>query len=112
MSISELGLSINENSSKRSLSIYVHIPFCSSKCAYCSFVSMVASEDDKKRYFEDLVSEIKIQAGKYRKLYSVSSIYIGGGTPSSLDYYYIRDLLSCIYKNFAVKNSAEIPIRL
>ena len=112
MSISELGLSIDENLTKRSLSIYVHIPFCSSKCAYCSFVSMVASEDDKKRYFEDLVSEIKIQAGKYRKLYSVSSIYIGGGTPSSLDYYYIRDLLSCIYKNFAVKNSAEITIEI
>ena len=112
MSISELGLSIDENLTKRSLSIYVHIPFCSSKCAYCSFVSMVASEDDKKRYFEDLVSEIKMYAGKYRKIYTVSSIYIGGGTPSSLDYYYIRDLLSSIYKNFAVKNSAEITIEI
>lgn len=112
MSISELGLNIDENSAKRSLSIYVHIPFCSSKCAYCSFVSMIASDDDKKRYFEDLVSEIKLQAQKYRSIYSVSSIYIGGGTPSSLDYYYIRDLLSSIYKNFAVKNSAEITIEI
>lgn len=112
MSISELGLSIDENLSKKNLSIYVHIPFCSSKCAYCSFVSMVATEDDKKRYFEALVSEIKIQAKKYRKLFSVSSIYIGGGTPSSLDYYYIRDLLSSLYKNFAVKNSAEITIEI
>ena len=50
MSINELGLNIETNSSKQTLSIYVHIPFCSSKCAYCSFVSMVASEDDKKRY--------------------------------------------------------------
>ena len=112
MSISELGLDINENSTKHSLSIYVHIPFCSSKCAYCSFVSMVANEDDKKRYFEDLVTEIKIQAAKYRSIYTVSSIYIGGGTPSCLDYYYIRDLLSSIYKNFAVKNSAEITIEI
>ncbi len=112
MSISELGLNIDENSAKQSLSIYVHIPFCSSKCAYCSFVSMVASEDDKKRYFEALVDEVKIQAAKYRSIYSVSSIYIGGGTPSCLDYYYIRDLLSCIYKNFAVKNSAEITIEI
>ena len=70
------------------------------------------SEEDKKRYFEDLVAEIKIQAAKYRSTYSVSSIYIGGGTPSSLDYYYIRDLLSSIYKNFAVKNSAEITIEI
>ncbi len=112
MSISELGLSIDDNSAKRSLSIYVHIPFCTSKCKYCSFVSMKATEDDKKRYFEDLVLEVKMQAAKYRSIYSVSSIYIGGGTPSSLDYYYIRDLLSCIYKNFAVKNSAEITIEI
>lgn len=112
MSISELGLNFDENTAKRTLSIYVHIPFCSSKCAYCSFVSMIASEDDKKRYFEDLVAEIKIQAAKYRSIYSVSSVYIGGGTPSALDYYYIRDLLSSIYKNFAVKNSAEITIEI
>lgn len=112
MSISELGLNIDDNQAKRSLSIYVHIPFCSSKCKYCSFVSMKATEDDKKRYFNDLVAEIKMQAMKYRAIYSVSSIYIGGGTPSSLDYYYIRDLLSCIYKNFAVKNSAEITIEI
>ncbi len=112
MSINELGLNIETNSSKQTLSIYVHIPFCSSKCAYCSFVSMVASEDDKKRYFEDLVAEIKMQATNYRSIYTVSSIYIGGGTPSALDHYYIRDLLSSIYKNFAVKNSAEITIEI
>lgn len=112
MSISEFGLSLDKNSAKRSLSIYVHIPFCSSKCKYCSFVSMKATDSDKKRYFDDLVSEIKMQAAKYRSIYTVSSIYIGGGTPSSLDYYYIRDLLSCIYKNFAVKNSAEITIEI
>lgn len=111
MSINEFNLNISE-SSKRTLSIYVHIPFCNSKCAYCSFVSMVANEEDKKRYFNALINEIKLQAKKYRGIYSVSSIYIGGGTPTSLDYYYVRDLLSCIYKNFAVKNSAEITIEI
>lgn len=111
MAINELNLGISEGT-KRNLSIYVHIPFCNSKCAYCSFVSFVGSEDDKKRYFNDLVSEIKMQAKNYSPFYSVSSIYIGGGTPSCLDYYYIRDLLSCIYKNFAVKNSAEITIEI
>lgn len=111
MSINELNLGITEGS-KKNLSIYVHIPFCNSKCAYCSFVSMVGSEDDKKRYFNDIVSEIKMQAKNYSPYYSVSSIYIGGGTPSCFDYYYIRDLLSCIYKNFAVKNSAEITMEI
>ena len=111
MSISELGLSINEGS-KNSLSIYVHIPFCNSKCAYCSFVSMVGTDEDKKRYFESLMNEIKIKSKQYRNFYTVASIYIGGGTPSCLDNYYIRDLLSSIYKNFAVKNSAEITIEI
>ena len=112
MSINELNLNITDNSAKRTLSIYVHIPFCNSKCNYCAFVSMVGSEDDKKRYFNDLITEIKLQAKNYSSVYTVSSIYIGGGTPSCLDYYYIRDLLSVIYKNFAVKNSAEITIEI
>lgn len=105
-------LTSSDGGMKRNLSIYVHIPFCKSKCKYCNFVSMVANENDKKRYFNALISEIKLQAAKYSKFYSVASIYIGGGTPSCMDYYYIRDLLSCIYKNFAVKNSAEITIEI
>ena len=109
MSINKLDLNIEDNNT---LSIYVHIPFCNSKCAYCSFVSMVASEDDKKKYFADLLNEIRLKSKKYRSNYTVASIYIGGGTPSCLDYYYVRDLLSFIYKNFAVKNSAEITIEI
>lgn len=111
MSIGEFVLNENE-SSKKPLSIYVHIPFCNSKCDYCSFVSMVAPEEDKKRYVISLLNEIKMQARKYNDYYTVNSIYIGGGTPSCLDYYYIRDILSCIYKNFAVKNTAEITIEI
>ena len=111
MSINNLGLSIFDNN-KESLGLYIHIPFCMSKCKYCAFVSMVANEDDKKRYFVDLLNEIRLQAKKYSNSYSISSIYIGGGTPSCLDYYYIRDLLASIYKNFAVKNTAEITVEI
>lgn len=111
MAISRIGLNVVENSNT-DIGLYIHIPFCNSKCEYCAFVSMVASSSDKKRYFSDLIAELKIQALKMRKNTSISSIYIGGGTPSSMDYYYIRDLLSCIYKNFPVKNSAEITIEI
>ncbi len=111
MSINKLDINI-EDKSKKILSIYIHIPFCNSKCSYCSFVSMVASEDDKRKYFADLMNEIRLKSKKYRSTYTVASIYIGGGTPSCLDYYYIRDLLSFLYKNFAVKNSAEITIEI
>lgn len=111
MSINEIGVNLIDNG-KNTLSLYIHIPFCTSKCSYCAFISMVANDDDKKRYFKCLMEEIKLQSKKYRPHYSISSIYIGGGTPSCLDYYYIRDLLSIIFKNFAVKNTAEITIEL
>lgn len=111
MSVNDLSVSVYDNG-KKNLSIYIHIPFCNSKCKYCAFVSMVGNADDKKRYFNDLINEIKLQARNYAKYYSVSSIYIGGGTPSCLDYYYIRDLLSCVYKNFAIKNTAEITLEI
>ena len=111
MSINELNLSVNDTT-RPSLSIYVHIPFCNSKCGYCSFVSKVGTDDDKKRYFNALINEIKMQSKKHAKNYVVSSIYIGGGTPSCLDHYFIRDILSCIYKNFAVRNCAEISIEI
>ncbi len=111
MSVNELNLNASE-SAKPNLSIYVHIPFCNSKCGYCSFVSKVGTDEEKKRYFSNLINEIKLQAQKYGKSYIVSSIYIGGGTPSCLDYYYIRDLLSCLFKNFAVRNSAEITLEI
>lgn len=111
MAISRIGLQVAETS-KNELGVYVHIPFCDSKCSYCSFVSAVGTSAEKKEYFTNLIGELKIQTVKSRKNCSVSSIYIGGGTPSSMDYYYIRDLLSCIYKNFPVKNSAEITIEI
>ncbi len=111
MAINKTGLNILEKS-KNNLSIYIHIPFCNSKCEYCAFNSMVANSSDKKRYFNDLVAEIKLQSQIYSGYYSVASIYIGGGTPSSMDYYYIRDLLQILYKNFAVKNTVEITIEI
>ena len=111
MAISRIGLNVVEKN-KNDLSLYVHIPFCNSKCSYCAFTSTVGTPADKKRYFSDLIAELKIQTVKTRKNCSVSTVYIGGGTPSSMDYYYIRDLLSCIYKNFPVKNTAEITIEV
>lgn len=111
MSINEMGVKVSTND-KQTLSLYIHIPFCNSKCNYCSFVSSVAPDSVKTAYMSTLSHEIKMQAKVYAPIYSVSSIYIGGGTPSCLDNFCIKDLLSCIYKNFAVKNTAEITIEI
>ena len=63
------------------IGIYVHIPFCESKCIYCDFASSVCNLETKQKYFESLISEIK----NCRDKRAVSTIYFGGGTPSSVD---------------------------
>lgn len=97
---------------KKSISLYVHIPFCEKKCNYCAFVSHVGAEEEKTQYVKDLIAEIKMRAKEYSQYFSVKSIFIGGGTPSCLNNYAIRDILSCIYKSFSVQNSAEITIEV
>jgi len=97
---------------KKDLSLYVHIPFCNSKCNYCAFVSKVGTEAEKDVYVKDVISEIKMRAQEYNQYFAVASIYIGGGTPSCMENYAIRDILTCIYKNFNVKTSAEITIEV
>lgn len=101
-----------ENSLKKDLSLYIHIPFCNSKCNYCAFVSKVGTEAEKLAYIKELLAEIKMRAQEYREYFKIASIYIGGGTPSCLNNFEIRDILGCIYKNFSVKNSAEITIEV
>lgn len=101
-----------EDSVKKDLSLYIHIPFCNSKCNYCAFVSKVGTEEEKGAYIKNLIAEIKMRAKEYREYFKIASIYIGGGTPSCLNNFEIRDILGCIYKNFSVKNSAEITIEV
>lgn len=97
---------------KKDISIYVHIPFCNSRCNYCAFVSKVGTDEEKQTYIKDLISEIKMRAKEYNEYFSVRSIFIGGGTPSCLNNYEIRDVLSCLYKSFSVRNNAEITIEV
>lgn len=97
---------------KKDLSLYIHIPFCNSKCNYCNFVSSVGTEEEKLRYVEDLKKEIKIRAKEYNSFYTINTIYIGGGTPSCLKKGAIKDILQTIYRFFTVKNNAEITMEL
>jgi len=97
---------------KKEMSLYLHIPFCNSKCNYCNFVSTVASDAVKYEYVENLKKEIKIRAKEYNNFYTIRSIYIGGGTPSSLPLGLIKEILQTIYRNFTVKNNAEITMEL
>lgn len=95
-------------SESKDLSLYIHVPFCASKCLYCDFLSF----SDKKAYFEDyqkaIINEIKSFENKQK--YKVNTIFIGGGTPSLMSENFICNILECIYNNFHITNNVEITI--
>ena len=93
----------------KELGIYIHIPFCEKKCDYCNFVSFCKPSKDKAEYISALKKEIEIQGSLY-KGYIVDTIFIGGGTPSTLLDGQILDILQSVKNNFNVSDNAEISI--
>ena len=94
---------------RKQLELYVHIPFCEKKCLYCDFLSFSAEEDLHKAYVDKLIEEIRVQASNYSQ-YQISSIFIGGGTPTVIKAVYISNIMSAIYEAFIVESQAEITI--
>lgn len=95
----------------KSLGIYVHIPFCNSKCAYCDFVSAVRTEDEMNRYFLRLNADIAdFGRSGYADGYTVDTVYIGGGTPSCTNACCIAEVLSTLRAAFNIRDDAEITI--
>ena len=86
-------------------SLYIHIPFCKSKCFYCSFTSF----EKKERLVVPYLAALKKEAGRYRGT-RVDTVYIGGGTPTYLNTNRIRSLFSIISANFLVAHDAEVTI--
>ncbi len=97
--------------SKSELGIYVHIPFCAGKCFYCDFISFAGKEDLISNYIEALQKEI-IKEAKEHASSKVTTIYIGGGTPSFIDSKYIVKIVSKIKENYKVDPNAEITIEI
>ena len=88
--------------------IYIHIPFCNSKCNYCNFYS-VASSKHLDAYIPALLKEIALQHS-YLEKEPIETIYIGGGTPSLLGYTQLASILEKLNKTFEIKPDAEITI--
>ena len=95
-----------ENNDKP-IGLYVHIPYCVNKCAYCDFKSFVGKEETSKAYFDVLRREIISQRKENQK---VNTIYIGGGTPSVIDPQYIKETLNSIRQSFELEENSEISI--
>lgn len=93
----------------KELELYIHIPFCMKKCNYCDFLSAPADEKSQSAYMESLKREIIFYGRKFRNA-KLSTIYIGGGTPSWMQESYIAALLDEVYRQFTVAVDAEISI--
>lgn len=92
----------------RNLGLYIHIPFCRTKCLYCDFCSFVSrDENEREEYVNALICEIK--ARKTRE-YIVDTVYFGGGTPSLLSAYQVGRILSSIRENFVLDDNVEITL--
>ncbi|MGD9900996.1 MAG: radical SAM family heme chaperone HemW [Spirochaetales bacterium] len=94
---------------KNNLALYIHIPFCKSKCAYCSFISFPAGKEVMENYIDALVSEILLTSKTYKNK-KVDTIFLGGGTPSFLPVGSILKIMSAVKQNFDVASKAEITI--
>lgn len=94
------------------LGIYIHIPFCKSKCSYCDFLSFVPkNEDEKNKYVDYLIKEINLYSELYGKR-CVDSIYFGGGTPSLIGTKNVNRIMEAIYNGFNVSDESENTLEI
>ena len=104
----------------KEIGIYVHIPFCSSKCFYCDFNSFANKGGYIEKYVKCLQKEIKNVGdrvrlnsnGNYAELPIAKTLYIGGGTPSFIDAKYIEQIMDTIQTNFEIDKNIEATIEV
>lgn len=96
---------------KRELELYIHIPFCVKKCAYCDFLSGPATEAEQQAYVEALLREIE-QYRAWRSTYIVTTVFVGGGTPSVLDGAQMERIFAKLRESFVISKTAEITIEV
>lgn len=94
---------------RNNLEIYIHLPFCIKKCAYCDFLSFPADTNTQIQYVHALLNEVRFY-GALMGDYYVSTIYIGGGTPSWLEAELLVAVMDQVYNSFQVLEDAEISI--
>lgn len=91
------------------LGIYIHIPFCRSKCDYCDFYSLAGRDDRMDQYQKALLSHIK-ETAPLAQDFPVDTIYIGGGTPSYYGAKRLKELLGVIRNLYQVEKDAEVTV--
>ena len=94
---------------KKRLGIYIHIPFCASKCSYCDFYSLAGCDHLMPEYHAALLSHLGESAGAI-KHYEVDSVYFGGGTPSFYGADRLVEILNALKRNGNLRLDAEVTV--
>lgn len=93
------------------LGIYIHIPFCVKKCYYCDFISYPNSYEVQEEYVDKLLKEIQDNQDLLKQN-KITTIYIGGGTPSSIKPELIKKILNKIYEITKIDNTENIEVTI
>ncbi len=96
---------------KKELELYFHIPFCVRKCFYCDFLSAPGDENVKREYMEALLTETMGSAFRYGD-YEVVSIFIGGGTPSTVPADCLEQLMEAVRTHYRLAEGAEVTMEV
>ncbi len=91
------------------MELYLHIPFCVKKCAYCDFLSFPSGQELQRRYAKRLMEDIDCMGKKYGDI-PVDTVFIGGGTPSVPESHLIVDLMEHVNHVFRISDGAEISM--
>ncbi len=98
-----------------SLGIYISVPFCRSKCSFCNFASGVFSREKMSRYTDRVCEDIAAAGSSAQRIgarldHSVDSVYLGGGTPSTLDPVLLHRIFACVRDRFDLQPESEITV--
>lgn len=98
---------------KKELELYLHIPFCVSKCKYCDFLSASSGEKQRQIYVERLCRRIRYWSDVIHNYgYEIVSIFVGGGTPSILTEAQITQVFEAVHESFPIRGDAEITLEM
>ena len=93
-------------------SVYIHWPFCPYRCYFCPFVALASHEQFMGQYHRALVKELVFFAQKTVKKQVLSTVFIGGGTPSTYPDELLLDMFDKLKGKFDIKDDAEVSIEV
>ena len=91
------------------MELYIHIPFCIKKCEYCDFLSGTSTESERARYSEAVMKELFLYADDFKDEI-VTSVFIGGGTPTFLEADRMVRIMECVHSYYNLSSDCEITI--